>query len=127
MKGLNEVRLIGNAGSEPAIQFTLAGHKIARFSLATEEQWRDVVSGELRKKTAWHSVVARKKVADVAEKYCTRGSLLFVGGKLETQEYTDAEGNRRMATQVVADEIIALNATEQLTKSDDADDDQLPF
>ncbi len=127
MKGLNEVRLIGNVGSEPAIQFTLAGHKIARFSLATEEQWRDVVSGELRKKTAWHSVVARKKVADVAEKYCTRGSLLFVGGKLETQEYTDAEGNRRMATQVVADEIIALNATEQLTKSDDADDDRLPF
>ena len=127
MKGLNEVRLIGNVGSEPAIQFTLAGHKIARFSLATEEQWRDVVSGELRKKTAWHSVVARKKVADVAEKYCTRGSLLFVGGKLETQEYTDAEGNRRMATQVVADEIIALNATERLTKSDDADDDRLPF
>ena len=127
MKGLNEVRLIGNVGSEPAIQFTLAGHKIARFSLATEEQWRDVVSGELRKKTAWHSVVARKKVADVVEKYCTRGSLLFVGGKLETQEYTDAEGNRRMATQVVADEIIALNATERLTKSNDADDDQLPF
>lgn len=127
MKGLNEVRLIGNVGSEPAIQFTLAGHKIARFSLATEEQWRDVVSGELRKKTAWHSVVARKKVADVAEKYCTRGSLLFVGGKLETQEYTDAEGNRRMATQVVADEIIALNAAERLTKSDGADDDQLPF
>ena len=127
MKGLNEVRLIGNVGSEPAIQFTLAGHKIARFSLATEEQWRDVVSGELRKKTAWHSVVARKKFADVAEKYCTRGSLLFVGGKLETQEYTDAEGNRRMATQVVADEIIALNAAERLTKSDGADDDQLPF
>ena len=127
MKSLNEVRLIGNVGSEPTIQFTLAGHKVARFSLATEEQWRDVVSGELRKKTAWHSVVARKKVADVAEKYCTRGNLLFVGGKLETQEYTDAEGNRRMATQVVADEIIALNATERLTKSNDADDDQLPF
>lgn len=127
MKGLNEVRLIGNVGSEPAIQFTLAGHKVARFSLATEEQWRDVVSGELRKKTAWHSVVARKKVADVAEKYCTRGCLVFVGGKLETQEYTDAEGNRRMATQVVADEIIALNATERLTQSGDADDDRLPF
>ena len=127
MKSLNEVRLIGNIGSESTIQFTLAGHKVARFSLATGEEWRDTASGELRKKTAWHSVVARKKVADVAEKYCTRGSLLFVGGKLETQEYTDAEGNRRMATQVVADEIIALNATERLTKSDDADDDQLPF
>lgn len=127
MKSLNEVRLIGNVGSELTIQFTLAGHKVARFSLATGEEWRDTASGELRKKTAWHSVVARKKVADVAEKYCTRGSLLFVGGKLETQEYTDAEGNRRMATQVVADEIIALNATERLTKSDDADDDRLPF
>ena len=127
MKGLNEVRLIGNVGSSPVIQLTPAGHKVARFSLATDEEWRDTASGELRKKTAWHSVVARKKVADVAEKYCTRGSLLFVGGKLETQEYTDAEGNRRMATQVVADEIIALNATERLTKSDDADDDQLPF
>ena len=127
MKGLNEVRLIGNVGSEPAIQFTLAGHKIARFSLATDEEWRDTASGDLRKKTAWHSVVARKKIADVAEKYCTRGSLLFVGGKLETQEYTDAEGNRRMATQVVADEIIALNATERLTQSGDADDDRLPF
>ena len=127
MKSLNEVRLIGNVGSELTIQFTLAGHKVARFSLATGEEWRDTASGELRKKTAWHSVVARKKVADVAEKYCTRGSLLFVGGKLETQEYTDAEGNRRMTTQVVADEIIALNATERLTKSDDADDDRLPF
>ena len=127
MKGLNEVRLIGNVGSEPTIQFTLVGHKVARFSRATGEEWRDTASGELRKKTAWHSVVARKKVTDVAEKYCTRGSLLFVGGKLETQEYTDAEGNRRMATQVVADEIIALNATERLTKSDDADDDRLPF
>ena len=127
MKSLNEVRLIGNVGSEPTIQFTLAGRKVARFFLATGEAWRDTASGELRKKTALHSVVARKKVADVAEKYCTRGSLLFVGGKLETQEYTDAEGNRRMATQVVADEIIALNATERLTKSDDADDDRLPF
>lgn len=127
MKSLNEVRLIGNIGSESTIQFTLAGHKVARFFLATGEAWRDTASGELRKKTALHSVVARKKVADVAEKYCTRGSLLFVGGKLETQEYTDAEGNRRMATQVVADEIIALNATERLTKSDDADDDRLPF
>lgn len=127
MKSLNEVRLIGNVDSEPTIQFTLAGHKVARFFLATGEAWRDTASGELRKKTALHSVVARKKVADVAEKYCTRGSLLFVGGKLETQEYTDAEGNRRMATQVVADEIIALNATERLTKSDDADDDRLPF
>lgn len=127
MKSLNEVRLIGNVGSELTIQFTLAGHKVARFFLATGEAWRDTASGELRKKTALHSVVARKKVADVAEKYCTRGSLLFVGGKLETQEYTDAEGNRRMATQVVADEIIALNATERLTKSDDADDDRLPF
>lgn len=127
MKSLNEVRLIGNVCSEPTIQFTLAGHKVARFFLATGEAWRDTASGELRKKTALHSVVARKKVADVAEKYCTRGSLLFVGGKLETQEYTDAEGNRRMATQVVADEIIALNATERQTKSDDADDDRLPF
>ena len=127
MKSLNEVRLIGSVGSEPTIQFTLAGHTVARFFLATGEAWRDTASGELRKKTALHSVVARKKVADVAEKYCTRGSLLFVGGKLETQEYTDAEGNRRMATQVVADEIIALNATERLTKSDDADDDRLPF
>lgn len=127
MKSLNEVRLIGNVDSEPTIQFTLAGHKVARFFLATGEAWRDTASGELQKKTALHSVVARKKVADVAEKYCTRGSLLFVGGKLETQEYTDAEGNRRMATQVVADEIIALNATERLTKSDDADDDRLPF
>lgn len=127
MKSLNEVRLIGNVGSEPTIQFTLAGHKVARFSLVTDEQWRDVVSGELRKKTAWHSVVARKKFADVAEKYCTRGCLVFVGGKLETQEYTDAEGNRRIATQVVADEIIALNAAERLTQSGDDDDDQLPF
>ena len=127
MKGLNEVRLIGNIGSAPVIQLTPAGQKVARFSLATDEEWRDAASGELRKKTAWHTVVAWRKLADVAEKYCTRGSLLFVGGKLETQEYTDAEGNRRMATQVVADEIIALNATERLTKSDDADDDRLPF
>ena len=127
MKSLNEVRLIGNVGSSPVIQLTPAGHKMARFSLATDEEWRDAASGELRKKTAWHTVVAWRKLADVAEKYCARGSLLFVGGKLETQEYTDAEGNRRMATQVVADEIIALNATERLTKSDDADDDQLPF
>ena len=50
MKSLNEVRLIGNVGSEPAIQFTPAGHKVVRFSLATGEEWRDTASGELRKK-----------------------------------------------------------------------------
>lgn len=66
MKGLNEVRLIGNVGSEPAIQFTLAGHKIARFSLATDEEWRDTASGDLRKKN-------RVALCRGTEEDCRRG------------------------------------------------------
>lgn len=109
MIGLNVVTLLGNIGDTPKITELKNEIKVARFSLATGEVRYDKDTGEKIEKTQWHRIVAWRELANIVEKFCKKGSRIHITGKLETSEYTDAEGIRRWATDVIVQNIILLD------------------
>lgn len=95
----NKVQLIGNLGSAPEIKNLENGKKIAKFSLATNESYRNE-KGEKVQETHWHILVAFGKVAELCEQYLTKGSEVAIDGKLCYRDYTDASGVKRYLTEV---------------------------
>ncbi len=124
-RGLNKVMLIGNLGADPEIRYTAAGAPVANVSLATAESWRDKDSGELREKTEWHRVVFFGKVAETIEKYVSKGSQIFIEGKLQTRKWQDKEGNDRYTTEIVASEMRMLGKRGENMTSTDRDNDHV--
>lgn len=99
---VNKVILVGNLGRDPEIRFMPDGTKVASFSVATSEMWKDKNTGERRDKTEWHRIsVMNDKIAEVAEKYLRKGSKVYVEGQLQTRKWTDQSGAERMTTEVV--------------------------
>ncbi len=105
----NHVQLIGNVGQEPTITNLESGKKVARLSLATNENYKNA-NGEKQTDTNWHTVVAWGKTADIIEKYADKGKEIGVVGKLKTRTYTTNDGNQRYVTEVVADEILLMGS-----------------
>ena len=105
----NHVQLIGNVGQEPTITNLESGKKVARFSLATNEYYKDA-KGEKQTETNWHTVVAWGKTADIIEKYVVKGKEIGVTGKLKTRTYTTDDGNQRYVTEIEANEILLLGS-----------------
>lgn len=101
----NKVQLIGNLGNAPEVKTTESGKKLARFSVATNESYRNS-KGEKVTETTWHNLVAWGKVAEIAEKYLTKGKEVAVEGKLINRSYTDKDGNKRYITEVEVNEIL---------------------
>ena len=106
----NRVQLIGNLGGKPEIKKTDNGKKLAQFSLATSENFRNS-KGESIKETQWHRVVAWGKVAEVAEKFLDKGKAVAIEGKLVSRSYNDKEGNKKYISEVQVNEILLLGAT----------------
>ena len=111
---LNKVMLIGNVGKDPEVRYldgnnnpNAGGTKVATFTLATTERYRDR-NGELRENTEWHNIVAWRNSADVAEKYIHKGTQVYVEGKLRTRSWTDQTGNKRYTTEVTVDNLQLL-------------------
>ena len=99
---LNRVELIGNLGADPEIRRTQDGRAIANLRIATSETWRDKTTGERRERTEWHTVVIfTEGLVKVAEQYTSKGSKVFVAGKLATRKWQDRDGNDRYSTEVV--------------------------
>ena len=99
---VNKVILIGNLGRDPEFRSTQDGQRIANFSIATSENWRDKASGERRERTEWHRIVVfNDRLVDVIEKYVKKGSKLYIEGALQTRKWTDKEGQERYTTEVV--------------------------
>jgi len=99
---VNKVILVGNVGRDPEIRSTQDGQKIANFTLATSENWRDKTSGERKERTEWHRIVVfNERLADVIEKYVRKGSKLYIEGALQTRKWTDQSGQERYTTEVV--------------------------
>lgn len=96
---LNKIQLIGNVGQEPQVR-TAGDQKVASFTLATTEKRKDK-SGNPIQETEWHNIVIWGKLAEVAEKYVTKGTALYVEGKIKTEKYTK-DGQDRYVTRVVA-------------------------
>jgi len=99
--------LIGNLGKDPEIQFLEGNIGVAKFSLATTETFKDR-SGKLISQTEWHTVVLWRGLADLAQKYLHKGSLVYIEGRLKTRSWEDKDGNKKFATEVVGDNLIML-------------------
>jgi single-strand DNA-binding protein len=109
----NKVQLIGNLGNAPEIKNTESGKKLARFSIATNENYRNA-KGEKVTETTWHNLVAWGKVADLAEKFLQKGTEVVIEGKLINRSYTDKDGNKKYISEVQVNELLLLNNKAQV-------------
>jgi single-strand DNA-binding protein len=105
----NKVQLIGNLGNAPEVKSIDGGKKLAKFSVATNESYRNA-KGEKITETQWHNVVAWGKVADIVEKYLAKGSEVALEGKLIYSNYTDKEGVKKYFTEIQVSELLLLNS-----------------
>jgi single-strand DNA-binding protein len=103
----NKVQLIGNLGNNPEIRTIEGGKKLARFSVATSETYRNA-KGEKVTETQWHTLVAWGKVAEIAEQFLSKGSEVAIEGKLINRNYTDKDGVKRYVTEVQVNEVLML-------------------
>ena len=99
MSSLNKVQLIGNLGNDPDI---INEGKIAKFSLATSESWKDKASGERKTKTEWHNIVVYNEgLVGVVQQYVKKGSKVYVEGQLQTRKWEDKDGVTKYTTEIV--------------------------
>lgn len=100
--------LIGNLGRDPDVQFLEGNIAVAKFPLATTETFKDR-AGKLVSQTEWHTVVLWRGLAELAQKYLHKGSLVYIEGRLRTRSWEDKEGHKKFATEVVGDNLIMLD------------------
>lgn len=103
----NKVQLIGNLGAAPEVKTVSTGKKMARFTMATNEVYRNT-KGEKVTETLWHTLVAWGKVAEIAEKYLTKGKEVVIEGKLINRSYTDKQGNKKYISEVQVNELLLM-------------------
>ena len=108
MRGVNKVTLIGNLGKEPDVQYLEGNIAVAKFPLATTETFKDK-TGNLVSQTEWHTVVLWRGLAELAQKYLHKGSLVYIEGRLRTRSWEDKEKNKRYSTEVVGDNLVMLD------------------
>ena len=108
MKGLNRVTLIGNLGKDPEMQFLEGNIAVAKFSLATTESYKDK-NDKIISQTEWHSIVLWRGLAEMAQKYLHKGSHVFIEGRLKYRTWEDKDGHKKMAADIVADNLILLD------------------
>ena len=115
---LNKVELIGHLGKDPEIRSFQNGGKAASFTIATSESWKDKASGDRKERTEWHRIsILNEGLVTVAEKYLTKGSKVYIEGKLETRKWSDKDGQERYTTEIVlrpyGGELILLDAKDE--------------
>lgn len=108
----NKVQLIGNLGMNPEVKEFSEGKKIARFSLATNESYKNA-QGEKIKETQWHNLVAWNNTAVYAEKYLKQGYEVAIEGKLVNRSYEGKDGKKRYVTEVVVSEILVIRKKDE--------------
>ncbi len=112
----NQVQLIGNTGDDPKVTSLDNGKKVARFSMATNEVYRDS-NGAKVQDTQWHQIIAWGKTADIIEQYVAKGSELAIQGKLKSHSYTAKDGHTRYVTEVHAEQVLLLGTPNAKAKT----------
>jgi len=103
----NKVQLIGNLGMKPEIKNLDSGKKLAKFSIATNESFKNT-KGEKVEDTQWHNLIAWGKTAEIIEQYVEKGNEVAIEGKLINRSYDDKDGNKRYITEIVVNDILML-------------------
>jgi len=100
MSSVNKVILVGRLGRAPEIKKFDNGGILANLALATSQKWRDRQSGEMQEKTEWHRLVMRERLAEIAQQYLQKGSLIYVEGQLQTRKWQAKDGSDRYSTEI---------------------------
>lgn len=108
MRGVNKVILIGNVGKDPDMQYLEGNIVVAKFPLATTETYKDR-SGNLTSQTEWHTIVLWRGLANLAQKYLHKGSLIYIEGRLRNKVWDDKDKIRHYTTEIVGDSIVMLD------------------
>ena len=131
MSGVNKVILVGNLGNDPEVKATNSGSTLANFSVATSERWTK--DGERHEKTEWHRVTAFGKLAEIVGQYVTKGSKVYIEGKIQTRSWETDSGEKRYVTEIIARDLQMLDKAGETSGQQSSappspiDDDDLPF
>jgi single-strand DNA-binding protein len=107
-KSVNKVILVGNVGKDPEVRYSPSVTPVANFSLATNEKFKDR-NDQWQERTEWHSIVAWKRLAEIAGEYVAKGSKLYVEGKIQTSSWEDRQsGERKYRTEIIARDLLLL-------------------
>lgn len=106
---VNKVILIGRLGKDPEIKYTTGGAPVAKFSLATDEVFKDR-AGEQQRRTEWHNIVAWNKLAEICGEYLTKGKQVYIEGSIRSRQWEDQAGNKRTSYEIVAREMKMLGS-----------------
>jgi len=106
---LNKLQLIGRLGQDPEMKTTSSGNTVTNFGVATSEKWKDKNTGEMQEKTEWHRVSVWGKQAENCNQYLTKGSMVFVEGKVSYSKVPDKDGVEHTYTQIEARDVKFLS------------------
>ncbi len=108
-KSVNKVILIGNLGKDPEVKYTPSGTPVAKFSLATNERYKDK-DGNWQDRTEWHNLVAWQRTAEIIGEYVKKGSKIYVEGSLRTSSWDDKNtGEKKYRTEIVVNDLVLLS------------------
>ena len=115
MSSLNKIQLIGRLGKDPEVRHIDSGMTVSNFSIATSESYTNK-TGEKVEQTEWHNIVAWGKLAEIIEKWVTKGMLIYIEGKLKTRKW-EKDGQTHYATEIFADSMQMLSKSEPKEQS----------
>lgn len=114
--------LIGNVGKEPELKETPGGIPVTSFRMATSENWKDK-DGNQKEHTDWHTVVAWRGLAKIISQLVTKGTRIYIEGRLQTRNYEDIDGNRRQVVEILADNMLILDEKKTGRSRESEEDD----
>jgi single-strand DNA-binding protein len=126
MASVNKVILVGNLGRDPEMRFMPNGEAVCNFSIATTDSWKDK-SGQKQERTEWHNIVIYRKLAEIAGEYLKKGRPVYIEGRLQTRKWQTKEGQDRLTTEIIADQMQMLGGREgggASSSYESMDDDQ---
>jgi len=140
MASVNKAILIGNLGKDPEIRYTPSGQAVGSFSIATSERWKDR-DGQQQERTDWHNIVVWGRQAEIAKEYLSKGSPIYIEGRIQNRSYEDKDGNKKYISEIVTQRMQFLGRRDEQggprPKPDgpppeappdvSTDDDDLPF
>ena len=106
---VNKVILVGRLGKDPELKYTPSGAPVAKFSLATDESFKDK-TGERQNRTEWHNIVAWNKLAEICGEYLTKGKLIYIEGSIRSRQWQDQSGNKRTSYEIIANSMQMLGS-----------------
>lgn len=117
MAGINKVIIVGNLGNNPEIRTMPNGEQVANITVATSESWTDKNTGERKEAVEWHRIVLYRRLAEITGQYLTKGSQVYIEGRLKTRKWQDSNGQDRYTTEIQGDNLQMLGGRQDAAQN----------